>query len=655
MSDERRTPENLTGADDQTLGEALGSAIRSRVETPTTRPPASSIAERAAARAKARHTRQAVVGIAASVALVAGGIAAWNALEEDQSTEVIVVDEPTASPALQPSAEPTPAPISEPTSEPENTPQTSSEESFEPPTAESLSTGTTLEWTEFDATGVFGGEVIDAFNVISVGDGRVLVNTYGPDGNQLMVSDNGAEWTAIPIPPDFAADRFDFAGGRWLITGWDTAGLGNSIQAFFSDDQGTTWTELAFDPSRAGETSEVAAAMVSGENMVIALEHRVQPDIAAVIVGRDLVPNKESIKGWTSVEGDTVSFTRDESSPPESFTLTAEEEDFLYEGDRSFIQMYHSNNGAVEMTGEFPAWEVDGYGATDGFHLFIFNTEGIMRLTSSDGRQWAQAPLTTNDNVLVDSLSNYHSSSTPGIVWTSGQASSQLRIERFDGVYSPPLVAELPTGIAHVERLEVGPAGIAMVAVPGRFPDTEVVPTSRIAKDGYELRYNVPPGSIMLWDLSENRAIYEWGAENAQTNMLPEGIRAVDGVDDRPDLLVFDDPETGEHLVTFTTDELAESQIGGGFFAATPEISTEQPERWMGWSAGGGEWFWQTLPEAFGLADTETDFANVELAVGRDFVIARVQPYSAVPSDTPGDDSIMLSGHAPLWFIATIE
>ena len=91
VSDERRTPENLTGADDQALGEALGSAIGERVDAPATRPPVSSIAERAAARAKARNTQRAVVGIAASVALVAGGFAAWSALESDEPSELIVV------------------------------------------------------------------------------------------------------------------------------------------------------------------------------------------------------------------------------------------------------------------------------------------------------------------------------------------------------------------------------------------------------------------------------------------------------------------------------------------------------------------------------------------------------------------------------------
>ena len=80
---------------------------------PAARPPVSSIAERAAARAKARNTRRAVVGIAASIAMVAGGIAVWNALDDDQPPEVIVVDQSPTTPEPVP----TTAPIERPPDE----------------------------------------------------------------------------------------------------------------------------------------------------------------------------------------------------------------------------------------------------------------------------------------------------------------------------------------------------------------------------------------------------------------------------------------------------------------------------------------------------------------------------------------------------------
>ncbi len=656
MSDERRTPESPTAADDQALGEALGSAIRGRVDAPAARPPVSSIAERAAARAKARNTRKAVVGIAASVALVAGGIAAWNALEDDQPTQVIVVDDPTASPVPEPSAEPTPAPASETPNEPEDAPQTDPEVGSEPKTSESLSTIPAVAWTEFEPAQVFGAGLPDAHHILSVGDGRMLAQAYGPDGNQVMVTENGRDWTVVPMPADFTPERFDIAGDRWLVTGSRFNEASFETQAFFSDDRGATWTDLALDIVDPDETSRVEAAAVSGQNMVLAVESRVHVDIAAVIVARGLVPDKESIRGWMGVEGNTVSFARDESSPPESFELTAQEEDFLYGGDRSYIRIFHSDGGTAELAAEYSGWDVAGYGATNGFHLLMLADGGALELTSPDGRQWSQSPLSTGGGSPVDRLSNYYGS-TNETVWTSGGAAGEYRVERLNGVYTTPLAAELPEGIAHVNRFSVGPSGIAMVAVPGSFPDADLELNLRVAKDGYELRYAEPEGGFTLWDLTEDAAVYVFDAEGEQSNMLPEGIRVVEDGDGAPELLVFEDPDTGEHLVSFTREEL-EPWANAESFLAAPDIRPQRVEAWVGWSADGTNWVWQTLSEAFGLtglSDVEKELTNVELAVGSDFVIARVQPNQVDPSDTPGDDSLMVTGEPARWFIATLQ
>lgn len=659
MIDKRRTPDNQTGADDQALGEALGSAIRDRVTSPAARPPVSSIAERAAARAKVRNTRRAVVGVAASAALVVGGISAWNALEGDQPNKVIVVDNPTASPAPQSSAEPMSAPTSEAPSGPQDAPQTGSEATPEPPTPGSLSAGPAPGWTEFEPTSAFGADVVDAHSFASVGDGRLLVQAFDIDDNQVMISSNGTDWAAIPMPSLFTPESFDIAGDRWLVTGWGFDETVSAPQAFFSDDQGATWTDLALDIVSPDETSRIAAAAVSGQNMVIATENRILTDIASVIVGRGLVPDKESIRGWTGVKGNTVSFTRDESSPPESFELTSEEEELLYGGDREFVRLFHSDGGDAELVAEYQGWNVAGYGATDGFHLLMLATEGVLKLASPDGRQWSQSPLTTGDGVPVDRLSNYFGS-TNQTIWTSGGTASNYRVERLNGVYTAPLTAELPEGIAHVSRFSVGPAGIAMVAVPGSFPDVGVKLDLRVAKEGYELRYDEPKGGFSLWDLTEDTDVYEFDAESEQANMLPEGIQVVEGDDGATELLVFEDPATGEHLVSFTSEEL-EPWANDETLLAAPDIRPQQPEAWVGWSANGTDWVWQTLSEAFGLtdlADTEKELTNVDLAVGTDYLIARVQvgvvdPFWAPPDD--GDSALSVTYLPPRWFIAAVE
>ena len=55
----------------------------------------------------------------------------------------------------------------------------------------------------------------------------------------------------------------------------------------------------------------------------------------------------------------------------------------------------------------------------------------------------------------------------------------------------------------------------------------------------------------------------------------------------------------------------------------------------IGWSTDGKDWVWQTLAEA-----------SVELAVGDEFVLARVTAFKP-------DDSGILEAQPPEWFTAT--
>lgn len=650
MSDERRPPENPTESDDQALGEALGSAIRGRVDTPSARPPVSSIAERAAARAKARNTRRAVVGIAASIALVAGGIAAWNALDDDQPTEVIVVDEPPTTSE--------PAPTAAPIERPPDTPSDSTELS----TPERLSTGPVLEWTEFDPASVFGADVSFVGRVETVGDGRVLVEVHGTDSSQVMVSENGADWTVVPMPPDFSLEHFDIVGDRWLVTGWPAIRMAESTgRALFSDDQGTTWTDLnlPLGPVAENETASVAAALVSGENMVVAVISRTRPDIASVIVARGLVPDKESIQGWISVEGDTVSFARDESSAPESFEMTSEEEDLLYGGIQRHVRLYFSDGGPAELVAEYPGWATKGYGADDGFYLTLINDQGEWLLTSPDGRQWRQTPLVDGDGVPVGQSYTY-SSSHQQTIWTAGQTGRGYRAERSEGVYAPPLVAEYPNGIRHVDRLAAGPAGIAVTAEAGNRFYLGETPALRLTEGGYELRYNEPVGGFTLWDLAEDAPVYEFDYEALHGNTSPEGFRPVEDESGGNGLLIFEDPDTGDDLVTFNLADLEaallESVPDPADEPTSPPIQPQQPERWVGWSIDGSAWGWQTISDAFNLADSDTEYANVDLAVGTNFVLAQVETYEAEPSDAAsgGDGAVSLTPQPPRWFIARV-
>ena len=121
------------------------------------------------------------------------------------------------------------------------------------------------------------------------------------------------------------------------------------------------------------------------------------------------------------------------------------------------------------------------------------------------------------------------------IGWSAQKAFTPLR-----------LVAEYPDGIRYVDRIAVGPAGIAVTAEAGDFPDFGNTPELRLAKDGYELRYNQPVGGFTLWDLSEDTPVYEFDSETLHGDTPPQGFRPVEDESGGNGYLIFEDPETGD-------------------------------------------------------------------------------------------------------------
>ena len=107
-----------------------------------------------------------------------------------------------------------------------------------------------LQWTEID-TGF-----VDLFGIESVGDGRVIArawhdtdtteNTYVAE--MIVVTTNGTDWTELPMPAGIVPDHIDISGDRWVVAGPDAGSDpfdGALGRAFFSDDGGASWTELA--------------------------------------------------------------------------------------------------------------------------------------------------------------------------------------------------------------------------------------------------------------------------------------------------------------------------------------------------------------------------------------------------------------------------
>ncbi|MCQ3808922.1 MAG: hypothetical protein KTV68_00050 [Acidimicrobiia bacterium] len=568
-----------------------------------------------------------LAAIAALAAITGFGITACGS---SGPAEVVVSSDPAPSPAATIDAgtptEPTPSP------EPD---EPSDAAAFTP---EEKSTGSVLEWTEFDPDEAFG-PILDEFNRIeSVGDGRVLFSTASPSDNRVMVTENGRDWAELPLPADnIIPQHLDLAGNRWVITGPilnpnDAEPFGiPSDQVFFSDNQGATWTELAFSSDDAPDgISRVVAAMAAGERMVVAAWY---PSATAAAEAQD------------------------QPSRPDNVV-------FLHLG------IFFSDGGPAELVAEYPSWNATGYATADGFHLTLFSEEENIRLFSPDGRQWGEV-----STGYEDIEGPAFSTGTMATIWTTGPIDGETRIERFPGVYGLAPVAALPDGISWIIDLSVGPAGIAVVAQPGTPLGSQFPTESRFEKDGYELRYNEPEGGITLWDLSQDAAVYIFDLGDFEGTPVPEGVREVEVGDNGPDgldLLVFEDPDTGHDLVAFSREELF-LQITNAFASpATNMVDRfERPEPEVGWSAAGSDWGWQTIPDAFGLTgltEMESALTRVNLAVGGDFVIARVETvgtgdvrtYPAEHSDAPpGEDgqstSMGFSPQPPRWFIAQVE
>ncbi|MCY3633469.1 MAG: hypothetical protein OXH29_12430 [bacterium] len=554
-----------------------------------------------------------VAGISALVTLFIGGFAACSSSD---STEVIAgsgrpdpVQTPIPEIATPEGVTSTPEPAATPTDSPDDT---------------------GLAWTEVDLSRVLGADETSTVQLQSVGDGRVLAMSFIDRGmDSIMVSENGREWTPIPVPAGFLPWSADISGDRWLIQGWDSTLEAPYTQIRFSDDQGETWTELPVDLSSFEGTAWIADAIVAGQLMVVAAIH--EPGVPLMEGGG---------------EGDVD-----------------------FEPSVARVQVLLSDGGPAEPVADFPGWFASGHGASDGFRLIVSDSGQEYLLYSSDGREWTSTPV---DVEVTDSAHE--------MIWTADEGYTEYRIERFEGVYGSGQVLTLPEGIGWVPDLAVGPAGIAMVGGPeapyDNSDDEFSMPDISIEKDGYELRYNQPEGGITLWDLDEDTAVYVFDAVAVQSEMPPEGVREVEGNNGFTEvggfMVVFDHPVTGDELVAFSGEEISAAFLEQ---EATARSAYDPNDFLVGWSVDGTDWEWQTLQEAFGLPErTENDnsFTEVQVAVGRDFVLAQVQTYKfpeavfdedfnvGVGDGQSGSNSAPLtapeiSASPPRWYIARLD
>ena len=731
--DERNEAGSVPGPHDERneeLGEALGRALRDQPQTAWTTPPVSLIEERAAARAKARAVRRTVAGAAAAAALIIAGVAVWNGLDGDgPGTVVVSPDDPDATDpdgagdgtaaaddtgtSAASSAEadgPATGTAADDPSTSSDPPDVEGDQPAHPdkPSPEELSTGPVLQWTEID-TGF-----AELHRLESVGDGRVLArgwresepSTDPAGGERVFVTDNGVDWIDVRMPAGIAPQLVDISGDRWVTTseggGWvfsaeagsGPAGLG---RAFFSDDEGATWTELTLilppGPARASpyvvENFRVADVLVSGRNIVLVVARHIALDLSALLEGRDLIPEGRSAVGWSTAR-ESITFDLAEGLQPadthqpkliahgaggggvggvgwgppvesislthDELSLTDEERAVLDGPSYGQVLLVAGDGSAMEAVATYEGWPGAGLVTAEGFVVTVVGP-GAEMVTSPDGRLWGTQPLS-------ESSPPARGVAVGGTIWdaTIDQLGAlSIRRGRFGETMMPVAVFE---GLQPSGFLAAGPAGVVATALPapdgaGAGAIDGAFPEGRIAKDGYELRYNEPEGGVTLWDLEAGAAVYVFGPESRLGDQPPEGVR--ESSDGGEFALVFEDPESGADLVTFTYEDLAsvfEAAFDSDGASVDPE-SYEMPETWVGWSADGTAWGWQLLNEAFGIDGGES---WAQFAVGADFVIARVDSIEVeavgARADAQGDYAYATAsatappiGSAARWFI----
>ena len=253
------------------------------VDLTPVRPPAAAI--------RAIATRRVLVAMAATMAIMAGCLVTVTALGASDaaaatrsSTQIGPSGEGEPSPA-QPSAAMTP---------------------------EELSTEPVLEWTEIDP------DFDDLLAFESLDSGRVIAWVWGTgDGSamddiRVVYTDNGTDWTELPLPDEIGTGEVVNSGDRWLAYGWaydfdESQELVERV--FLSDDRGATWTELniSVPPDSPQEVSScerflyVDSASITDDGIVLDLSgYRYSEELAQLC--EDVAPMRLRWSNGTTVQ-----------------------------------------------------------------------------------------------------------------------------------------------------------------------------------------------------------------------------------------------------------------------------------------------------------------------------------------------------------------
>ncbi len=529
------------------------------------------------------------------------------------------------------------------------------------PLPSDLSRGPILQWAELDF------EFESALLLETTSDGRVVVGGRVPGGEfAVRVTEDGEEWTDLPVPDGVVPLAADANGDRWVLIG-APVGIHTSRteifgDVFVSDDRGASWIEATFDSMPGAQLSEYASrsmrvvdVLTSDRQVVVAVLSFSTFDFRSLLADRDRIPDGMFVAYWTLDEESIAVVFRhlddDEGTPGETqvfmtyeeLALSPEQVDAI-ERDQSDARIHlfggeganlahmaasdgsdavgrWTEHGFIVLTDDWshvaPQPQAPPGPATDGV-ILIVTTEDLAKLISSDGRRWRAESFVR----YSEGTSREASAVDPaGVVWSSwreGSERGRVRITRETADQPPTGTAEFER-LSAIDVLEAGPAGVAAVATLSMPDGWSYTRTGRASKDGYELRYDEPPGGVTLWDVSLDKAAYVFESRLFDGPSTPVGTQQQgQGLSYR---LAFHHPGTQDVLVAFDAFELQPVFGRCWWTSGRAGVFVERPVAqrgwhagtfpefwpWIGWSADGVDWGWEAIPDAFDTCDASAD------------------------------------------------
>ena len=471
-----------------------------------------------------------------------------------------------------------------------------------------------LNWTELGSS---SDDHVSYGPPESVGGGRILRRLYqGPEAPTLaIVSSDGSQWQPLRLPvgfrvADIASDAdvgVDLSGKRWVAFGQDIsdgesdprAVEGLVEQVWHSDDRGSSWTETTVNVAQridppvpyVTQTWQMLEAISWGDQIVAVVQCTADFDIDALLADRGMYPAGMHLV-WARPSDEHVTLQFTEERPPASdhaqeyegtwveFTLSyrdlglSDEQQQCLRERKQAVQLVVVGDGVIaEPHAEFEATAFDITGVADHEGIVLVCEGGATTLLQSrDGRSWSET-VVDDGGRRVRRGGFWHSRRTvrgDGSIWMATSVDEGVRIDCLnprDGRQTTCLLG----GMGEISSLSAGTPGVVVAVSPCRdVPDPHNdVPTGRVTKGDYELRFNEPPGGLTLWDVANDMPVHVSDAGQAALAEPPDGV----------------------------------------------------------------EWDWQPAAAAFGF-DSQAE-AIVDLAVGSDFVLARVHDFGPVAASVP--------------------